>query len=1287
MKKLLLATAALAFAAAPLSADTVLAPDFKSAKLDYVNSAGKKVYADLSDGKPLFAKGGLELKNQSLMYEAKGVINLNNGTLSFDIEPLNFDAHKWNPSQSRYITLFSVSGDSGFTQLWLFMYPQANGGTLCFYSWDNNRATVQARGSLKKVPKAMMLKQKTRIVCTWDPQFIRLYVNGEEIANASYGLGSDRTASQDLLIRFMPKNYQNPKKTKYHSRISNLYITDTTKSAAEIKAEYAASKVDTSALLALNEIVAPKLKVQPVIDGKVSAGEWDDAAVVPLQKQNAKCMIDSDVKATVKLKHDNEKLYCLFDVPGTRQPLLAAPAGKWGPAVYKGSLVEIYLRKRNSSRNDFHQFTIAPNNAYAVMLPNAKAGNVPFEHQTSIAKDKYQVEVAIPLKSAGLENLKEMAVNFGLYLPEYEHFSLLDRWIAWSGMNDKKPAAFSQQCGNLTLADDHTASMLSEIEDVNYGTLKFKHSATVPCKAELTLRDGSGKIMLEEKFNDAGKLSVNKPLKWIGGGFFDFKVTTADNKVLQRNSGKLLIKEPFNFALRTLPSQKKIEFDIDATGLGKAAEKSLVFSGELCDEAGKKVYSRNKCKLSGLRSTASIPLPELVPGKYLLKLQLSDGKQTFSKNMQFTRPDDTFIKKAMGRERIVPSPWGKIALKGDQLSGSFFGYTFNSNSPFPVKAVKDSQDILVGSELELIVNGKKQSLTHKNYKVVENAPDSIVTTGELVCSDAPLKVAYKRVASYDGLLKYTLKLVPEKPVTVNRFAWSGTVVPEMAAYGINPNVSPAFITEYSTHKKAQYRTFPVAWVTGLKYGFTLFSDNDANWYGKDPAYALIMDKTPERTVMTAEMIAEDVQIKRPIPYILAMMSTPGKPPRSDWRQTYSGVPAKPGSGGTYYRTIGWGHERNMFRWYRWICLTHLWNPEAAAKRVAYFKKRGSFSIPYCCGALMPDNNPIYEYYGHEWRRSVHGRLQPPCEQGTDNDGTLFYGGIPMCSNQPGFGDYMTYYTDQYLKKYDLYGLYLDFGGVYRTDNPFRDTDITDYLTPGRKVNVWTIFGLRDLYERLRKVLQSNGKDKMLWIHEWDRYHPAFVSFADLIYPGEEFMHKIRVNRRVYGEEVPLEQWQVMYSSDVNGASVQFLTQYRYFREPIHNLKKSVEEKIDFARDLMTMILLHDITMSDTFTGKWHLIWDELEIKKADFKSYYTGVSVVTDNPAVKTAMYTWKDRKTAVLILGNTTNKPQSFKVNDTKLKLKSMAKDLFNNKTVDLSKNISFRDFDFLVLEVTLDK
>ena len=237
MKKLLLAGMFSLLAAGSLCAKTVLAPDFAGKKIDYVNDKGKKVYADLRDGKAVFRNGALELKNQELAYDAQGLVNLNNGTISFDIEPLNFAPDKWNPSQSRNITLFAVATDSGFTQLWLYIYPQANGGSIGFYSWDNNRATVQARGSFTKVPQAFKSKRKTRVVCTWDPQFIRLYIDGIEIANASYGLGSDRTPSQEMLLRIMPKKYQNPKNTKYNCRISNFYLADHTKSAAEIKAE------------------------------------------------------------------------------------------------------------------------------------------------------------------------------------------------------------------------------------------------------------------------------------------------------------------------------------------------------------------------------------------------------------------------------------------------------------------------------------------------------------------------------------------------------------------------------------------------------------------------------------------------------------------------------------------------------------------------------------------------------------------------------------------------------------------------------------------------------------------------------------------------------------------------------------------------------------------------------------------------------------------------------------------------------------------------------------------
>ena len=93
------------------------------------------------------------------------------------------------------------------------------------------------------------------------------------------------------------------------------------------------------------------------------------------------------------------------------------------------------------------------------------------------------------------------------------------------------------------------------------------------------------------------------------------------------------------------------------------------------------------------------------------------------------------------------------------------------------------------------------------------------------------------------------------------------------------------------------------------------------------------------------------------------------------------------------------------------------------------------------------------------------------------------------------------------------------------------------------------------------------------------------------------------------------------------------------------------------------------------------------MRKAQFYGYYTtpAVEVVTGDPAVKTAMYRWKGKNKAVLILGNTSKTAKSFKLNDSKLPLADKAYDLFNSKPVDLRQTFKFRDFDFLVLEVEI--
>ena len=85
MKRSLLLLLALAL---PVLAEVILAPDFGAGKLNYTSPSGKKSYADLREGKPKFTKGALELDNQELAYSAYRLVDLNNGTVSFDIESL-----------------------------------------------------------------------------------------------------------------------------------------------------------------------------------------------------------------------------------------------------------------------------------------------------------------------------------------------------------------------------------------------------------------------------------------------------------------------------------------------------------------------------------------------------------------------------------------------------------------------------------------------------------------------------------------------------------------------------------------------------------------------------------------------------------------------------------------------------------------------------------------------------------------------------------------------------------------------------------------------------------------------------------------------------------------------------------------------------------------------------------------------------------------------------------------------------------------------------------------------
>jgi hypothetical protein len=179
------------------------------------------------------------------------------------------------------------------------------------------------------------------------------------------------------------------------------------------------------------------------------------------------------------------------------------------------------------------------------------------------------------------------------------------------------------------------------------------------------------------------------------------------------------------------------------------------------------------------------------------------------------------------------------------------------------------------------------------------------------------------------------------------------------------------------------------------------------------------------------------------------------------------------------------------------------------------------------------------------------------------------------------------------------------------------------------------------------------------------------------------MHSIRKNLRAYIEETPLETWQAAYNSEIFGAAVQFLHQYRYYINPMYSKDKTNLEKIYFARDLMTLLLLHDITMSAAFVSDLRYQLDIADIKDAEFHPYYQQKEIESGDDMIKVSYYSWRNKPDRIIIVGNLGKKAVNVKLH---FKNKNFCRlemvDLLTGKKLNLNKSFKLGDYNFRVLK-----
>ena len=1231
IKQHLIVLAGIISAGISFAADPVFTIDFNESKIRGVKADGYKVLARY-DEKPKIVNGisgkGVLLDRTSLYYTSNGIVNPSLGAVSFWIKPVD-----WGDKNINCLPIFTLDTSGGYGwRILLYYHADASGKLLDFrmkmpqnrevMAWANTKS-----GNFKK-------GEWNHIVLSWTNMEMNIYVNGTYKVTSTYGLPIDRPEKDNEKIYFMPNNFWKLQ-NKFKTELDEIKFFASDLTPAEVQQLYLEGKPVKITESERASAGIPKTARKPEIDGKIGPDEWNDAASLPLQTHLASQRLYDSAAAWVLAKHDDKFLYLAYLVEKQVPVNCTAAAGKrcMDALITNGDEVEFIVNKgKHAASNESIQYFLAPNGSFAYKIPGSWKAESGWLHAASSGKNGWIGEMAIPLSELPFKN-GALTANFGLHRPKDPDIDSKDnRWLAWSSCG--KAGYFTESSGTLFLNGKAQGAL--DFGNLMEKQLQYKSVGNTVLK----LQSMVNKKSLEIKKN--GEIQI----PWSGLTKLTLKgdqynwVSLADiREYAEMNSECFSDRKEINFDIRLSRSDKRV--------LKAVKQGDLIATAEILDLKGKR-YGLKKKNLKSFRETVVVPFSPMPTGKYILKTTLSNSVLNVVLQKDFIVPDLSFLGNQLGMEKVVPAPWTKPILKGDTVTMKYQKYRFGKD-PFPVQMENRGYSVLRStSGLQLVRNGKTVKWKDFSEKSDTGSNEYIHASGSMKAADDSLQLNWKRTLEYDGLLRYDFSLIPlRNDVSLDRLSVDFVLPPEHSnAFG-----DPAFAILPANQKSFSGKHTLSVWG---KRGICIFTGDDTNYvFGKSGMPFTVVRQPDGSARVTATLIGKSISLPERAELSLGLMTIPGKAPRPDWRKIHSegwwGYP------GQNLAIRGWSHEAKLIGFKRTYLLPEPWDPESIRREIQKDAKRGIACIPYCCNTNIPSNNSLQYYFGPSWACRTKDGVINAGIPAKDFDGQDYHFLYPVLVNHPEFRDYLAYYTAKIMDDYGYAGLYQDGGGVGISPIPYNFKTVKNVLSKDRPVLRTNIWGLRKCYKRLWKIIHSRKKDGYLWAHSWRTFHPAAISFVDLVNPGEEFMHSFPLNHHVYVNDPKLstpDLWRYAYSSDANGVGMQFLPLV-YWRPEIKSffrkgLKNTIPERRKLCESMIMMCMLNDIPMSGSgypgIEGLWPVL-DREKIADADFVHYDDQKDITTDDPNVKVSYYDWPKESRRMIVIGNFGKAAASVKV------------------------------------------
>ncbi len=1165
-------------------------------------------------------------------------------------------AENWSFTDKRYHCFFEAKQPD----FRLIIYKNSGNPFVCVYL--QYPGGVEMINAWVDVPD-WQNKKWHMVTAVWDADAISIYIDGK--LPKIYNPGNAHAA-------FPHKKFQQPKKLpkadrngsiglgnlfrgfrafeEDHTALDELAIYNRCLQPQEILALYEAKRPPAAKKLPPPELTIPQSS--PIkLDGIVDEAEYADAAHMPLLVAYKTPNHTMQNNTKIRLKTDGKNLLIGFD---TDLPVTARKMTANDQDIFLDDAFEFFIR---TPKHELLWFCINANGAIFDAKNNDRKWNSNAQGAAKLREKGWSAEIVIPLTALNdpAPGSKYRANFRVLNFSSSPHY-----YMSWNG----NPQA-NEGLSSIVFSGTSSCVSLKSLGEIYKG----KVNTDIVSDKKLTMR-----INGQEISGNNGRFVKDLP---AGKYLLELFAENGFNYNLE-----FFVNFPLSTAIKSYPASGFAEVKVD---LGNAGSKVL---SDLANYRGKIQLIKNGKVCASVdfkpQQLSYVKLPVntgLDSGKYDLKITVS-GKTTLVHSIPFRVPDMTPYQKKVAADHTVPSPWVKVTVK-DANSFDILDRTYIFNhAPFPEKMISRGADVLL-SQPVLTIDGK--AVNWSGRKITERFDDYIVMTGQGSCGN--LKFDWRGELWFDGLWKLDFSMKPDtaRNISSMQLKWS---VPENSAKCFMQRLHSGYIVtpwDKSGRIEKKLNLDDASWLTGHVTGMVWHPLSGANWVAGN-AKTTILQQQHGKVDVTLNIIAGKVTLTKTADYSIAFMATPAKRPVKNFRTicegSYMNNPCQniqiSSTGNAQREDAVYGYASHIMRFpdkFR-----EKWIKPYAARNIKIF--------PYHQPKGISKLDDEWDFFLAEWR-SNPGYIQANLKYGDDNS-TI---DLVHCCGE-GIADLMAYLIDKLYTDFpELGGIYYDISDVKHCDNTAHGHGGIDAF--GQKYYDSTAMTLRHYMMRIYKVSRKYGK--RTFIHAHNYFNPVAHNFADIWYPGEEFVWLYGNDPDHFYSEIPPAELQYAYNPIVRGTAIVRCNQVSrvQFMEKLKPRIKELQGEKMAIRSFVSA-WLHDFTVdsdwiNDRAVARFWQVRVDMNLDEAEFYGYWFNDAVKSASPKVYVSWYKLDHPEYShLLIVGNLGRKDQkaALSVNWQKLGVANgnvTLKELWENKDFPLSElaNATVRENHFLLIGV----